>query len=540
MSQTQRSITVRDVLKVLFRRKLIIALTLLASIGSVYLGMKWRTPAYFSEVTMLVSAKKQVEATYYRELLDFRQAEIALTQSEIVRSVAVLEPVVRSLRLDRRGADYEMQYASTIKQFFKSRLADLRQHLDAVYEALGIADPPLPLPPDVRSRIDTLRAIEALKTAVSVNVIKGTDLFVIGVEDYDPIAAAIIANVISRSYIVFDLEQQLAEIRLKYGEKHFEVLQIRDNISQVREFMDGRKLKNVDAIGPASVKIVSQASIPLAPMGKSVRFVLLLASALGIAMGFVLAFVSDYFDQTVNSPYDVESDLDIPFIAHVSPKSLPKDKSLLTSMSEKARAGGRVLSDHLLIVLRNSNTNMLLLAESGEKARGPALTVQIATAMAEQPDRRVLLIDADFRQPSFHPFLEDAAHPGLSELLEAKAELEDAVVSWGTNCFFLPKGCGTINPSTYLSSRGMVDLLARVRSEYDIVLIYCSSIGNARDVIFLTKTVPDITIFINAQKNRKMALQRNLNELRKNGARIAGAILSGPRASIPGIIYNRL
>ena len=42
-------------------------------------------------------------------------------------------------------------------------------------------------------------------------------MFTISVRDYNPVGAALIANVVSRSYVMFDLEQQLAELKLKYG-----------------------------------------------------------------------------------------------------------------------------------------------------------------------------------------------------------------------------------------------------------------------------------------------------------------------------------
>ena len=61
------------------------------------------------------------------------------------------------------------------------------------------------------------RAVESLKENIKVEPIRDTNMFTISVRDYNPVGAALIANVVSRSYVMFDLEQQLAELKLKYG-----------------------------------------------------------------------------------------------------------------------------------------------------------------------------------------------------------------------------------------------------------------------------------------------------------------------------------
>ena len=54
-----------------------------------------------------------------------------------------------------------------------------------------------------------------------------------------PVAAAVIANVVSRSYVIFDLEQQLAELKLKYGRKHPTVNHIEESIEGLMETLSG-------------------------------------------------------------------------------------------------------------------------------------------------------------------------------------------------------------------------------------------------------------------------------------------------------------
>ena len=124
-----------------------------------------------------------------------------------------------------------------------------------------------------------------------------TNLFTISVSDFNPVAAAIIANVVSRSYVIFDLEQQMSELQLQYGDKHPIVMQLRDNINKMIQNLSGEPLPAVDAIGPASVKIIEQAQVPLYPTGTSKRIVIFFALIMSLFFGVMLAFGFEYVDQ---------------------------------------------------------------------------------------------------------------------------------------------------------------------------------------------------------------------------------------------------
>ena len=112
-------------------------------------------------------------------------------------------------------------------------------------------------------------ALENLRENVKVDPVQDTNIFTITVTDYDPIGAAVMANIVSRSYIIFDLEQQLAEMQQKYGEKNLAISQLQDNIKAMTQNLTGQPLDNVEAIGPASVKIIEQAYPPIEPLGHS-------------------------------------------------------------------------------------------------------------------------------------------------------------------------------------------------------------------------------------------------------------------------------
>ena len=100
-------VTLRDYLKIYFRRKAIIAGSFISVLAVAAFSTLLETPVYEAQVTMLISAEKKIEAAYYSRTERSGQNEIAQTQSEIVTSYPVLKRVVEALDLHKRPKDYE-------------------------------------------------------------------------------------------------------------------------------------------------------------------------------------------------------------------------------------------------------------------------------------------------------------------------------------------------------------------------------------------------------------------------------------------------
>jgi uncharacterized protein involved in exopolysaccharide biosynthesis len=298
-------LTLRDYLRVLFRHKAVIITSIITVTATVIIGLIFKTPVYEAQVKMLISAEKQVESPYYREIISDRSLQLALTQSEIVKSNAVIGLAVRALGLYNRPLDYEKNFASIFKKpLIISQVALMNFKLRKLTE-------------EQRREVLYRAALEDLKQNVKVEPLRDTNLFVISVSDYSPIGAAILANAVSRAYTIFDLQQQLAELQLKYGEKHPTAVQLKENIEKMSKNLNGAPLPDVEAIGSASVKIIEQASIPRYPAGLPKPVILILAIIMSVFLGVMLAFACEYLDQTFKSPREVESFLGIPYLGAI-------------------------------------------------------------------------------------------------------------------------------------------------------------------------------------------------------------------------------
>lgn len=512
--QSAESVTIRDYLKVLFRQKAVVITTVVTVVLAVLIGLQFKTPVYEAKVKMLISAEKQVESPYYRELAGFRNMEAVLTQSEIVDSNPVIDRVVRAVALYDRPLNYEVNFSSMIKKPF------------IIIKAKMLSNRLSSLSPEQKKGFLFRMMAEDLKSQVKVEPIRDTNLFNITVRDYSPLGAAILANVVSRAYVIFDLEQQLAQTQLKYGEKHPMTIQLKDDIAKLSAQLSGQPLSDVEAMGPASVKIIEQAVIPLRSVGMAKPITFILAVFMSVFLGVMLAFMFDYLDQSFKSPQELESYLNLPYLGS-KPKSINNDSY-------------HDLADQIYLIMKDKKLKSVLAASASKHEGTSEIIANLGTYFSKTAGYKVLVIDANLRNPTMQYFFRVTNVQGLVEVLEGKVSFEQAVQDLGGNLNVLFAGKSAFNPVTILGSHAMQELLKQAKEKYDIVLIDSTGLSENRDGAVVASFIDGVVLVVNEGKTRKQVVKNAIAPLENKRVVILGAVLNNRTFPIPENLYHRL
>lgn len=538
------NVSFRDYIRVIFRQKTIIIATVIIILICVFTGLQLKTPVYYAYVKMLITAEKQITAPYYRDLGGYNnESQISFTQSEIVISTPVLERAVRSLNLHERPVDYEKHFCTTFKLYFMSlKEVFLQKVFVPLKELTDLRKQPIQ--EKIRNEYEEAyrirTAIDGLRGSISVEPIKDTDLFLISVADFDPEAAAAIANVVSRSYVIFDLEQQLAELELKYGEKHQVVMQLKDSIDKMTKNLTGVSLPSLEAIGPASTKIIEQAQVPFFPVQTSKRFAMILAFFMSLFFGVILAYGFEYIDPTLKSPQDIEMFLNLPYLGFI-PKNGYK-KHLIT---DKKHAVSHIqsyqqLSDHLYLSLRDKNLKSVLITADSHCNGLATIVANLGIYLSDRVGYKVLVIDANLRAPELHTTFHIPGSPGFADVLEGKISLEKATQYVNPNLAVLPTRKILQNPISLLNSSEMIDLIKRAKEKYEIILVDYANLKNIKEVCILSSYLDGIALIVNEGKTRRHVVKALLSPLERKKANLIGVILNDRTFAIPEMIYKRL
>ncbi len=534
-----QEVTFRDYLRVFFRRKKVVIITFITVMVSVIIGLQFFTPTYEGRVKMVITGEKTLESPYYRQLMGYQSVQAATTQSEVIKSDAVLERAIWALKLYERPEDYEKQFCSPIKAPF----VDLKVKIFAILNRL--LNPEFDkMTPEQKISYKVREIIADLKLSImAIEPVLNTNVFNLIVTDYSPLGAAITANAISRSYIIFDLEQQLAEAQLKYGEKHPMTIHLRDNITAMLKNLNGRPLSNVEAVGPASIKIVEQASPAIEPVFSLFLVILTIALSFFVAifLGVALAFVLEYMDQTFKSSRDIEGFLNLPFLGSIPClKKKSKDKTLIkdTGKVTPYTQSYQNLSDQIHLLLSGKNQKSLLVTSALISDGANIIVANLGTYLSHKAGHKALIIDADLREPSMHELFNISNETGLAEVLEGRVSFEKAVQKEGHNLEILTAGKTMLNPLILLGSVKFSELIKIAKEKYMVVLVNCANLRNYMDAVVLSSSVDAVVLAIKEGKTSRHVVKYAILPLLQKKVNLIGAILTDRTFPIPEKIYK--
>ena len=179
-----------------------------------------------------------------------------------------------------------------------------------------------------------------------------------------------------------------------------------------------------------------------------------------------------------------------------------------------------------LYQLRESSKFKKLLITSAVASEGKTfVSTNLSQAIARERDRRVLLIDADLRNPSLHKPLGAPLSPGLSDYLRDQAS-DAEIIQHGQDgkLCFIPAGSTRDSPSELLSNAGFEKLLDRLAPLFDWIIIDSPPCLPVADANVLAAQCDGVLLVVRAESTPWVAVERAGKELRKRN--LVGVVLN--------------
>lgn len=155
------------------------------------------------------------------------------------------------------------------------------------------------------------------------------------------------------------------------------------------------------------------------------------------------------------------------------------------------------------------------------------VSFNLAISMAET-GKKVLFIDADLRKSVLiGRYKINKAIKGLTQYLSGVEQLED--VRYGTNVKnmdLILSGPVPPNPAELLNNEKFTELLETARKEYDYVIIDTPPIGQVIDPAIVAQQTDGVIFLISQANISYKYAQKQIEQMRKSGCRILGAVLN--------------
>lgn len=174
-----------------------------------------------------------------------------------------------------------------------------------------------------------------------------------------------------------------------------------------------------------------------------------------------------------------------------------------------------------------------LLVTSPNPGDGKSVTaLNLALSFGMLPSYRVLVVDGDLRKGSLGKWLGVGDHPGLSNLIEGSAELEDVVLKCDEiPVYFMLRGSAATSPAELLHSSRLIPQLRKMTEHFSLVIVDSPPVNLVADAQTLAAGCDAVLLVARAFATTRKAVQKAVQDL--SPFRVIGTVLNrGMRADL--------
>lgn len=200
---------------------------------------------------------------------------------------------------------------------------------------------------------------------------------------------------------------------------------------------------------------------------------------------------------------------------------------------------------------KGSGVSVIAVSSPGHGDGKTIAAINLTGALAQAPAGRILLVDADLREPAVAARLgmEDHGTPGLAgAILDPSLALDDVVrVRTPFNLAVLPAGERSASPYELLKSPRLGELLEAARRRYDFVVLDTSPLVPFPDCRAIARWADGLLLVVSAGRTPRTLLAEALDTL--DSAKVLGLVwnnddrrygypygyVTGPRDRVPSL-----
>jgi capsular exopolysaccharide synthesis family protein len=155
------------------------------------------------------------------------------------------------------------------------------------------------------------------------------------------------------------------------------------------------------------------------------------------------------------------------------------------------------------------------------------IALGLATALAREPGKRILLVECDLRRPSISLDLGLPPHPGLAEWLNGAVDHVPIRLVEPARFYLVCAGKAALERPESVGSPRMEALLNSACEHFDLVIVDATPILPVADTVLLQDLVDGFLLVVRSRMTPRGAIQEALGRLRAD--KVIGVVLNDHR-----------
>jgi capsular exopolysaccharide synthesis family protein len=316
----------------------------------------------------------------------------------------------------------------------------------------------------------------------------------------------------------------------------------RDVASVAQIYVDVQARYHAARLAEASavpdVQVLDQATVPTVP-DRNVAgrlFLMIVGASIGAALG--LAILLDRLDKRFRYPTQVTGDLGLAILGVIPPidrSAQAKGDPDATAQVVEAFRSVRLALQHAV----GDQQQLSFTVTSPSPGDGKSLICSNLALSFAESGLSTLLVDGDIRRGELHRMFDAGRQPGLLDVLAGTATLDSALRATShPRLALLPCGTRLQRGPELLGTPAMRDLMARLRSTYQVVIFDSPPLGAGIDPLVLGTATGAVVLILRAGETDRHLAEAKLQIIDRLPVRPLGAILNDVRTKGAYKYYN--
>jgi len=347
---------------------------------------------------------------------------------------------------------------------------------------------------------------------------------------------------------------QLNSDAIRYNSLKIEIENKKSLIAQLlkRQSETGVSAR-LQGLQTSNISIVDRAKVPANPSSPKKKLNMIMALMVGLIGGFGLAFLFERLDNSVKNFEDIEKFIGLPSLGLVptftldglkkqyghpiDPKTMPDvgaqqiSFELISSLAPNSTYAEHYRSIRTALLLSAPDTKIkTLVVTSALPKEGKTSTLSNLAVTLAQAGKRILIIDADLRNPCQHKIFKIKNVTGLSSFLAGSITIGNILHATSIpQLFLINAGPVPPNPVELLGSGKMAALLDELKSNFDYILIDSPPVLAVSDALVLGPKIDGMILVVWGEKTSRDAVRCAREKIDVHRIKSVGVIINNIR-----------
>jgi polysaccharide biosynthesis transport protein len=275
------------------------------------------------------------------------------------------------------------------------------------------------------------------------------------------------------------------------------------------------------------VRILDRAGTPQSPVQDEKGRLLLMAVMGSLGLGLLGAVLRDRLDHTIRYADQVSDDLGLTVLGAVPQLGNGKRTLADRNGTSEALEAFRGIRMNTMYAYGAAGPVTITISSPGPGDGKSFVASNLALSFADL-GKRVLIVDGDIRRGRLHSTLDRPRTPGLTDFLSGDADRDQVIQSTPyANVSFIASGRLKLTAPELISSPQMRDLLAELRTAYDVILIDTAPLGAGVDPFIFSALTGNLMLVLRTGTTNRDLAEAKLGLVDRLPIRILGTVVNG-------------